>query len=102
MPRRASRVDDNQAEIVAFARALGASVVDLSGVGKGVPDLLIGVPGANDLWEIKDGSKIASAQKLTPAEFEFHQSHRGPKTIIRSTKDAKRRLDWLRRGRLDQ
>ena len=95
--RRAARTDANQSEIVAYARALGASVVDLSGVGRGVPDLLIGVPGANDLWEIKDGKQPTRAQKLTRAEFEFHERYRGPCCIVRSLADARERLDWLRK-----
>ena len=41
MPRRASRVDANHASVVAAARKLGFLVLDLSGVGRGCPDLLL-------------------------------------------------------------
>jgi len=98
MARLAARVDDNQGEIVAFLRSTGVSVQILSMVGKGCPDLLIGVPGANDLWEIKDGKKVASAQKLTIHEYEWHQRWRGPACIVRSVEEAQERVEWLRKG----
>jgi molybdopterin-biosynthesis enzyme MoeA-like protein len=39
--RRRARTDDNQASIVAALRKLGCEVADLSGVGDGLPDLLV-------------------------------------------------------------
>jgi len=96
MTRFAARVDDNQGEIVKFLRSIGVSVQILSGVGHGCPDLLIGVPGANDLWELKDGKKVASARKLTTHEFEWHQRWRGPVCIVRSIEEAEERLKWIR------
>ena len=55
-----------------------------------------GVPGANDLWELKDGKKVASARKLTTHEFEWHQRWRGPVCIVRSIEEAEERLKWIR------
>lgn len=59
MPRksyngRISRVDGNQKEIVDALRAAGADVIDLSGVGGGVPDLIVGYGGRNFLMEVKN------------------------------------------------
>jgi hypothetical protein len=94
MPKR---IDANQREIVAACRACGATVLILSNVGKGCPDLLIGYHGVNYLVEIKDGSKPPSQQKLTPAERLFFDSWRGKAFIIRTVNDAIRLL----KGELD-
>lgn len=69
---RAAKVDANHAQVVSALRAAGAMVESLAGVGKGVPDLLVGVSGRLALFEIKDGAKVKSAQKLTPAQVEWH------------------------------
>lgn len=69
--RRAARTDANQAQIVAALRRMGAYVVDLSAVGMGVPDLLVGWRGAWHLIEVKDGRKALSRQRLTRPEQLF-------------------------------
>lgn len=81
MPKR---VDDNQVEIVKTFRSIGFSVLILSDVGNGCPDIMVGFRGVNYLVEIKDGKKSPSKQRLTPHEEEFHQSWRGQVVIIRS------------------
>ena len=43
--RRAARKDDNHNEIVRAFIGVGAVVIDLSGVGDGVPDILVGFRG---------------------------------------------------------
>ena len=53
--RRAARVDDNHAKIVASLRLVGCTVLDLSAVGQGCPDIMVGLAGVNYLIEIKDG-----------------------------------------------
>lgn len=75
--RHAPRQDANHQEIVKALKACGASVLDLSGVGKGCPDILVGLRGFNWLVEIKDGSKVASRKKLTEDEERFCRSWRG-------------------------
>ncbi len=84
----AKRVDRNQSEIVEILRALGASVFILSEVGKGCPDILIGLYGQNFLAEIKDGAKPLSQQKLTESELKFFDTWKGQVTIIRSINDV--------------
>ena len=63
----AKRVDVNQKEIVKTLRDYGASVVDLSKVGHGVPDLLVGYAGLTILVEVKSSEKAT----FTDAQLEF-------------------------------
>ena len=84
----ARRVDDNQTEIVKTFRDLGASVFILSNVGRGCPDLLVGVYGITTIVEIKDGTKPLSAQKLTYDEQEFFNKWKGDAHIVRSVDDC--------------
>lgn len=86
--RRAAKADANQAEIVALLRKLGCSVQPIHMVGRGVPDLLLGVAGKNFIVELKDGSKPPSARKLTPDETDWHQRWLGQVDIIESAAQA--------------
>ena len=70
--RRRAKVDVNQSEIVSALRAVGVFVQPLHMVGQGVPDLLAIRQGVVYLLEIKDGSKPASARKLTTDESRWH------------------------------
>ena len=60
----AKRTDKNQQEIMDAMRKMGASVTDLSKVGKGCPDLLVGINQKTALVEIKSSSK---------AKYTIHQ-----------------------------
>lgn len=86
--RRAARIDDNQIEIVNGLRKFGCSVLVLSMIGKGCPDILVGYLGANYLIEIKDGNKIPSKRKLTPDEIEFISNWRGDVIVTESLQYA--------------
>jgi hypothetical protein len=91
------RVDSNHAEIVAALRKAGYSVQSLASIGKGCPDLLIGVPagkqegnfcfalniGFNLLMEVKMPDK-----KLTPDESKFASKWQGPWVIAHSAEQA--------------
>lgn len=88
MTRRAARTDANQAEIVEVLRQIGATVCVLSAIGKGCPDLLVGVHGVNYLMELKDGSKPPSARKLTRDEVLWHTCWRGQVAVVESVADA--------------
>jgi hypothetical protein len=74
---RAKRVDDNQKRIVEQLRRLNISVQHLHTIGKGCPDLLLGIRGRNFLIELKDESKPESKKKLTPDEEDFFNEWRG-------------------------
>jgi Holliday junction resolvase len=69
----AKRVDSNQNEIINAFIALGASVLNLSRVGQGCPDLLIGYKGKHSiLIEVKSKSG-----KFTEPQVKFMQNWRG-------------------------
>lgn len=72
---RAKRTDVNQKDIVQALRTFGATVVDLSGVGKGCPDLLIGFQNETYLIEIKKDSKA----KFTEQQLQFNEKWNGGK-----------------------
>jgi hypothetical protein len=86
--RMRSRVDANQAEIVAGLLYLGATVQHLHAVGHGCPDILVGFKGVNYLIEIKDGNKPPSARKLTPDQERWHILWSGQKAIATSAEEA--------------
>lgn len=86
--RLRGRVDGNQAEVLRALRAAGRSVLVLSRVGHGCPDLLVGWPGGNLLMEVKDGSKPPSKRRLTPDEAAFAASWRGPRVVVTSVAEA--------------
>lgn len=90
MTRYAKRTDENHSAVVAEIRAAlpEATVCDLSGSGRGVPDLLVGYAGRNYLIEIKDGTKIPSQRELTDAQKDFHASWQGQVAIATTAAGA--------------
>jgi hypothetical protein len=86
--RQTSRVDDNHHEIVRVLREVGATVHDGAAIGDGFPDLIVGFRGINYLIEIKDGSKIPSRRRLTPAQEKFHSTWRGQATTVTNELEA--------------
>ena len=89
---RRGRIDDNQQTIVNILRTTGATVVLLSGVGKGVPDLLVGFRGVTLLMEIKDGKKPPSDRKLTTDQQKWHAEWRGGALAIVDSADSALRM----------
>jgi hypothetical protein len=58
-----NRADGNQAPIVEALKRIGARVLNLSQVGGGCPDLLVGFRGRNILMEVKQpGEKLKKEQ----------------------------------------
>lgn len=94
---RAGRIDANQPEIVAAFRRLGCTVAITSNVRDGFPDIVVGFRGINLLVEIKDGSKIPSARKLTPDEQKFHDNWKGGAVIVESVDDVVALINGLER-----
>jgi hypothetical protein len=92
--RRAMRVDANQEQIVSALRARGAGVRVIS-QGDGIPDLLVGYRGFTILMEVKDGQKVPSARKLTPAEQKFFDDWQGGMLVIVNSVDEA--LETLKR-----
>ena len=67
---KGKRTDNNQKKIVIFMRKLGATVLDLSGVGKGCPDLLVAFKGLLYLVEVKNPER---KWKYTEDQEVFHK-----------------------------
>ena len=86
--RRAARTDDNQQRVIDALRQCGATVCDLSAVGEGCPDLLVGIFGKNFLLEVKDGDKPQSRQNLTPAQHIWHNEWKGQVAVVRNAVEA--------------
>lgn len=100
MSYRIKRVDSNQPAIVAQFRNRGASVAILSEIGRGVPDLAIGVCRGylepyTAFIEIKDGSKPPSARKLTPDEQKFKDGWQGNYEVVTSIEDVNKLMDLI-------
>jgi hypothetical protein len=99
---RAAKVDANHMQVVSALRAAGCLVESLAGVGKGVPDLLVGYEnsaGELKFWmvEVKDGAKAKSAQALTPAQVGWHAKWEGyPVSIVDGPESALRHLAALK------
>ena len=87
MPRtkHAGKVDLNQAEIVKALRKAGASVLSLSSLGQGVPDLLVGL--GSGLWMIEVKGPKGT---LTPDQIEFIDAWPHAVHIARTPEDALR------------
>jgi len=97
--RRAAKIDANQPEIVDALIRMSCSVQSLAAVGKGVPDLLIGISGRNYLVEVKDGNKAPSDRKLRPAQKDWHQGWSGQVTVIETVEQA---VEWVNGVRNEQ
>jgi Holliday junction resolvase len=82
------RVDDNQKSIVHTFIALGCSVLDLSTVGRGCPDLLVGYKGNSVLVEVKSSAKAT----FTEPQIKFMQEWRGGAVSRIDSVDAAIRL----------
>jgi hypothetical protein len=59
------------------------SVASTANLGKGFPDIIVGLAGKNFLLEIKSGEG-----KLSPDEKEWHQHWSGQVAVVRSLDDC--------------
>jgi len=82
------RVDENQSDIVSGLRQLGMMVSDTHEVGKGFPDIVVGIHGLNILLEIKNDKMVPSKQKLTPEETIWHKAWKGQIDIVKNIDEA--------------
>lgn len=117
MPRRAAKVDVNQPSIVEALRRVNASVCHIHMVGRGVPDILVGVEGltlvgkfnmdkvkealagipgvmviegANLLQEIKSSEKAT----LTDDEELFFKEWKGQVSRVNNEREALFLIGW--------
>ena len=79
----ASRSDTNQPEIVATLRGMGCTVQHLHDVGRGVPDLLVGLRGINLLVEVKKEHGT-----LNPIQIAWHNHWRGQVAVVHNSEQA--------------
>lgn len=89
----ARKVDANHQRIREALRKAGWTVHDLSAAGRGLPDLLALKAGRCVFVEVKDGSKVPSARKLTGAQVDLHAAFAAagtPVQVITSIEDAVR------------
>jgi len=77
-----NRVDDNQGDIVRDLRLIGATVLDLSQVGFGCPDLLVGFRRRNFLVEVKNPETYG---KLSDDQNDFIDAWRGEVILARAS-----------------
>ena len=84
---RVRKIDLNQNDIVDTFRKLGASVLVLSAVGRGCPDVLVGMRSRNRKINVLVEIKGARG-KLTADQFTFHCEWKGDARIIRTVEDA--------------
>jgi len=77
------RTDANQAEIIRALTRAGCSVQDLSMVGQGCPDILVGRAERNYLMEIKTNDG-----KLNKKQKRWHSLWSGEKSVVRTVEEA--------------
>ena len=81
-------MDSNHADVVAALRRVGASVVDLSRVGHGCFDLLVGYRGRNFCLEIKANDTAARRENWTPEQQALFLLWRGNYDVVTSPEQA--------------
>lgn len=89
----AHRVDKNQKEIVAALESVGASVMDTSDVGGGMPDLVVGFQGVNVVMEVKNPKNRYGRQGLTKRQQKWADAWNGsPVVVVYTVEDALRAI----------
>lgn len=86
--RWASRIDENQPEIVQALRKAGAEVTPLYRVGGGVSDLLVSWRQRWFLLEVKNPLKPRSDQELTPDQKRWIGAQHAPVHVVYSAEEA--------------
>ena len=76
--RRAARKDANHNEIADAFRKFGCSVLDLSRVGEGCPDMLLSISNKTALVEVK-----TKTGRMTAAQKKFLTDWRGRSFVVR-------------------
>ena len=89
--RRNARIDKNHPEVVEAFRALGASVLSLAPLGRGIPDLLVAIGGVTWLVEIK--SKKGKENDL---QLEWAENWRGARAVVRDTQGVETVVKTMR------
>lgn len=85
--RQTHRKDSNHQQIVKAFKAMCFAVYDVSQLDEGC-DLFVSKRGETVACEIKDGSKAASRQRLTPGETKFRDKWQGEWALVRCPEDV--------------
>lgn len=95
MPKHSKygRVDGNQKQVVQNLRKCGYSVLILSNVGKGCPDLLVGLNSLNVLVELKDPAQPPSKRALTSDEVQFFDTWKGFAIVAESVDEIINKIE---------
>jgi len=80
-----SRSDANQRTIVADLRKIGCTVVNLTQVGAGCPDLLVGYRGKTMLLECKNAD---GRNRIEFSQRDFYKKWQGGPIVIVHNSDA--------------
>ena len=90
--------DATQDPIRAALVAAGATVQDLSGIGGGVPDLLVGYKGANYLIEVKSPTGLKHQTGLRQTQVDWHGKWTGQVNVANSPEQALAIIEPERHG----
>ena len=89
--RRNARVDRNHPEVVEAFRKLGASVLSLAPLGRGIPDLLVAINGVTWLIEIK-----SRKGKENDLQIEWAENWKGARAVVRDTQGVETVVKLMR------
>ena len=89
--RRNARIDKNHPEVVEAFRKLGASVLSLAPLGRGIPDLLVAINGVTWLIEIK--SKKGKENDL---QLEWAENWKGVRAVVRDIQGVETVIKMMR------
>jgi len=89
--RRNARIDKNHPEIVETFRKLGASVLSLAPLGRGIPDLLVAIGGVTWLIEIK-----SRKGKENDLQLEWAKTWKGARAVVRDTQGVETVVKLMR------
>ena len=89
--RRNAKIDKNHPEVVEAFRKLGASVLSLAPLGRGIPDLLVAIGGVTWLIEIK--SKKGKENDL---QLEWAENWKGARAVVRDTQGVETVVKLMR------
>jgi hypothetical protein len=93
MPRGfACKVDANHKEIVDALKTIGASIIDASRLGKGMPDLIVGFRGQTVLMEVKNPKTQYGRKGLNENQRKWAESWAGGPLAIVDGPDAALRV----------
>lgn len=97
--RRAANVDANATAVTNAFRGLGCSVEPTHMVGRGFPDLVVGVAGINLLVELKAFPAHTEKGRLSDEQQAWHDAWRGQVCVVRSLEDVGRLVESVRAWR---